>query len=55
MALSVILGEQMDLKLFANQQIKFSLFLLLEHINYINKTSSLPLATQQYHCFRNTP
>ena len=45
----------MVLKLFAKQRMKFHLFLLLEHIKYINKTSSLPLAIQQYHCFRNTP
>ena len=45
----------MVLKLFAKQQMKFRLFLLLEHTKYINKTSSLPLAIQQYHYFRKIP
>ena len=53
---SVILGEHMVLKLFAKQQMKFCfLFLLLEHIKYINKTFSPPLVIQRYHCFWNTP
>ena len=52
---SVILKEHMVLKLFPKSQMEFSLFLLLQHKKYINKTSSLPLIIQQYHRFRNTP
>ena len=44
----------MVLKLFAKQQIKSSLFLLLEYIKYVNKTSALPIVIRQYHCFRKT-